>query len=133
MANKRVYVTADGFADAVGDLLDDYFKEVSNGSTKAVGNIAIETVQELEATSPKDRGDYAKGWYIKPYGKNRYHAEVEIGNKIYQLTHLLEHGHIQKVHGKVVGFTKGKPHIAKAEQNAVNKLLDEIREVAKGK
>lgn len=129
---KRISVSADGFGDAVHDLLDEYFKDVQSESLNSVEQVAVSICNELRITSPNDRGDYANGWYIKPLKKNRYHALVEIGNRHYQLTHLLEHGHIKVVHRKVLGFTNARPHIARAEQRAIRELQNNIERVAKG-
>jgi len=126
---KAVKVTE--FDQAVHDILEEYFDGVATKSTQLVAEVSTEAVQELDANSPAKTGKYKKGWRIKQGKKAKQTNEVEIYNTRYQLTHLLEHGHIKVVHGKVLGFTAPRPHIANAEQHAIQKLIDGIERSAK--
>ncbi len=128
-----VKVNPDQLGDAVDKILTEYFDGVEVGATRLVAEVATETTAKLQGSSPRDSGKYAKGWRIKQGKKAKARNEVEIYNTRYQLTHLLEHGHVKVVHGTVLGFTAARPHIAAAEQEAINKLLKGIEEVAKGK
>jgi hypothetical protein len=77
-------------------------------------------VKDLKANSPKDSGDYGKGWRVKKSGKKWIvHNATD-----YQLTHLLEHGHvIRQGNG---GRTPAIAHIRPAEEKAVNQFLDNL-------
>lgn len=126
-----VKVNPEQLGDAVSEILTEYFDGIETESTKLVAEVAAETTAKLQGTSPRDSGKYAKGWRVKQGKKAKARNEVEIYNTRYQLTHLLEHGHVKVVHGTVLGFTAARPHIAKAEQEAIDKLLKGIEEAAK--
>lgn len=134
----KITVGVNGFEDAVRDMLNDYFNDVEDGIKESITDVAIETVEELKATSPKKSGTYASGWFITPQGKGKAFPSVVVSNKNAGLTQLLEHGHPLARKDKngrkyVYGFSPAKPHIANAERNAIRKLLDRIERVAKGK
>lgn len=84
------------------------------------------TVRDLNSTSPKRSGKYAKGWTYKVINK----GEVIVYNKSsYRLTHLLEKGHATMLgRGKgryTYGYkarTKAQPHIAPAEQRMKERI-----------
>lgn len=126
-----VKVNPEQLGDAVDKILTEYFDGVETEATRLVAEVATETTAKLQVTSPKDTGKYAKGWRVKQGKKAKARNEVEIYNTRYQLTHLLEHGHIKVVHGTVLGFTAARPHIAQAEQEAIDRLLKGIEEAAK--
>ena len=126
-----VKVRPEQLGDAVDKILTEYFDGIETESTRLVAEVAAETAAKLQVTSPKDTGKYAKGWRVKQGKKAKARNEVEIYNTRYQLTHLLEHGHIKVVHGTVLGFTAARPHIAAAEQEAINKLIKGIEEAAR--
>lgn len=129
LMSKTIRVT--DFEKAVNDIVEEYFDGVAKKSTQVVAEVSVETVQELESTSPHKSGKYQKGWRIKQGKKTDRANDVEIYNTRYQLTHLLEHGHVKVIHGKVLGFTSPRPHIANAEQHAIEKLIDGIERSAK--
>lgn len=125
---KSIKVDAKNVDKAITDILEEYFDGIRTESNEAVAEVAAETVIELQSSSPADSGKYAKGWRVKQINRDRSAASVVVHNVRYQLTHLLEHGHVKVIHGKVLGFTNPKPHIAEAEKNAINKLTNRIKE-----
>lgn len=130
-----VKVNPEQLGDAVDKILTEYFDGIETKSTRLVSEVAAETTARLQVTSPKRKGGgaYAKGWKVKQTKRSKANNEVEVYNTQYQLTHLLEHGHVKVVHGTVLGFTAARPHIAQAEQEAINKLLKGVEEVAEGR
>ena len=126
MSTNKVEISQ--LAEAVVKELKNYSEEVTEKIKKAESDIAKKTVTELKSTSPVGRtGKYAKGWKTTVTFENRYNKRVTIHNKVYQLTHLLEYGHA-KVNG---GRVEGKPHIAPAEEKAINEFLKTVKEAVK--
>lgn len=126
------YVKVDDFETAVSDIIEKYFDGIATESNALVAETAAETVMELSLYNGKyATGKYASSWRIKQNAKSKKKNEVTVYNTQASLTHLLEHGHIKVVHGKVLGFTAARPHIAKAEKNAINKMIDGIERIAK--
>ena len=75
--------------------------------------------EDLRHNSPELTGDYQKGWTVKKV-KDSYivHNKDE-----YQLTHLLEHGHIKRDGGR----TTPSVHIRPAEAYAIRDYLKRIK------
>lgn len=103
-------------------ILDGYEKEVDRALTRSIDSVSKESVQKLKNTSPRKTGDYAKSWSIKR-GKGN---ERIVYNKQYQLTHLLENGHVIVNAKGTYGRTNGIKHIAPVEEWASEELPREI-------
>lgn len=119
-------IDANGLAGEVMKALEEYQGASFHTLKAAVDSTAKQTVKELNGTSPKRSGAYAKDWYQKEDKKSRglNYACVVYNKKHYRLTHLLEHGH-RKVNG---GRVTARPHIAEAERKAVDKLVQNLKE-----
>ena len=79
---------------AVNDMLETYCSEVAEVVDEALPKVGQDAVKELKQTSPNRTGDYAKGW-AKKVEKERLGSRLIVYNKTrYQLTHLLEKGHV---------------------------------------
>ena len=94
----------------------------------AVDRSAKMTVAELNTTSPKRTGAYAKSWASK---KDNKLTGIYKGSRVvyarapeYRLTHLLEFGHASKNGGRV----RGKEHLAPAQETAIKNLKLYIEE-----
>lgn len=117
------------FETAIVKELSEYSDEVAEDIKRDVKRVAKETVQALRTASPRDTGEYAKGWSDKVEYENANDIRVRVYNKKKpQLTHLLENGHAKKNGGRV----DGKPHIGPVEQEAEKKLQNGIKVVVKG-
>ena len=68
-------------------------------------------------------GLYRKGWRMKTYTENGVKAVKVYNETCYQLTHLLEFGHLAK-NGK---FVQPVPHIKQAEELAERVLEDKLQ------
>lgn len=110
------------------DILDDYSKEVQDATNNAIDKVSKESVKMLRNNSPKRTGDYARSWGTKKDRGNGRIYTVTVRNKDhYQLTHLLENGHVI-VNGKgTYGRAPAKKHIAPVEQWANSELPNEIK------
>ena len=111
----------------MGRIMDQYSKEVKEVTDEAITQTANESRRKLRNTSPKKTGHYDRGWSIKKVKGRNGISEVTIHNKTdYQLTHLLENGHvIRNAKGKY-GRTNGIKHIKPVEEWAQDELPLEI-------
>ena len=98
------------------DLATDDLKK----SVRKAGNTAR---KDIAASAPKNTGAYAKSWSVKKTKETSNSLELTVHSRNrYQLAHLLEHGHAKRGGGRVAA----RPHIAQAEENAIETLETEI-------
>jgi len=101
------------------ELLDEVNKEVEQSAKTNIQQVARESVNKLKNTSPVKTGSYAKGWGTKKQGD----MDVVVHNRTdYQLTHLLENGHVIRNKKGTYGRTHPIKHIAPVEEWAVDEL-----------
>lgn len=117
------HIDPDQLTKTVNKTLNEYSRNVADTVKEAVSHAAENAVKELRKTSPKKSGKYAKGWGKVRIKETSESITVLIRNKVYQLTHLLENGHVKRGGGRVQGI----PHIAPAEQHAEKAVEKEIR------
>lgn len=120
-------------AKSISEQMQEILKEVEgdvNGAIdKSLKVIGKETRDKLKEVSPKDHGDYAKGWTYKRTDEKG----VTVYNSKYPgLTHLLSKGHaIVNQHGKY-GRLNGDNHIGQVETEYNQKIEQEvIKELSK--
>lgn len=77
---------------------------------------AEKCVSRLKQSSPEGtRGRYRQGWTTKKGRKTKNEYFVEVWNATdWQLTHLLENGHLIVNKRNGVGWAEAKPHIQEA-------------------
>lgn len=115
--------------DEINKLLDEYSLEVNEDVNKAAKATAKLGAKELKSTSPKgSRGRYARGWAVKETKGSFGYTQLTIHNKKdYQLTHLLENGHLIRNKTGTYGRTKARPHIKPVELMVQDKFLEEVK------
>ena len=109
----------------MADIFDDISKRVKGIMEIAIKETAKETVMKLRSTSPVKTGSYAQGWKA---GKRRGSDYIVHNATDYQLTHLLENGHVIRNKKGTYGRTNGTKHIAPVEEWAVDELPRRIIE-----
>lgn len=99
----------------IEEILNDYSDDIQTAITEKAIKVAQEGQSKLKSTSPKNKkntnhkGSYAKGWRIKTE-KGRVFVNCKIYNATdWQLTHLLENGHLTRNGGKTTPITHIKP------------------------
>lgn len=119
-------------AQAIAESLEEYAGLLQRDLDESVDAVSKETVAELRKDAKSKfggTGEYAESWASKKDvgSTTEYSRTLYVKDPHYRLTHLLEFGHA-KVNG---GRVEGRPHIAPAEQRAVQKLerrlLDAIK------
>lgn len=119
-------IKSDELEKAITDYLNNYKENIDEDVVQVTDTITKQARDELKATSPKGNGKrsnpYHKGWAVKTSKKrNGLYAKVIWNKTNYQLTHLLEFGHIKR-NGN--GRTKAIPHIRPVEQKYNVKFVD---------
>lgn len=112
----------------VKELLEQYnenFAKMVQATSKEVAN---EVCADLKQTSAAmfGNGSYAKGWTVtKKDGGYIVHNKTD-----YQLTHLLENGHVIRNKYGEYGRKEGVIHIKPAEQKGIVRFEEAIEEGA---
>lgn len=109
--------------DQLAEILEDYSEHVKDVTEKTIQATAKESAAKLRNDSPKKSGAYAKGWATK---KNRDGSVTVYNKDHYQLTHLLENGHVVRNKKGTYGRTNGIKHIAPVEEWANNEVVERI-------
>lgn len=136
---SQVRCKIDDLGKVVGDILDEYGEDIYNGVREAVPRIAKIAQQEVKAASPVrkkggKKGRYKKGWAVKEEHKTQLRTDFIIHNRTdYQLTHLLEKGHVLVRGGREIGRAEAIVHIAPAEEHAIKNFEEAIVKIAEGR
>ena len=94
----------------------------------AAAEVAKEAAQKLKQTSPKRQGKYARSWKVKQEkGRLKVMVTVFSDKPEYRLTHLLEYGHAKRGGGRVQGIEHIAPVEEWANNEAVDRIIEEIR------
>lgn len=110
-------------------ILEQYEGDVKDAWNNGANMTAKESVQKLRNTSPKRSkggGAYARSWTVKAERHGELTDYIVHNSKHYQLTHLLENGHVIRNKKGTYGRTNPIKHIAPVEDWAVNELPNEI-------
>ena len=117
-------IKVDSISKEMQQLFKEYGEEVNKVLDEEITKVSKETVSRLKKTSPKQSGDYAKGWKQKTTKKNLGIFATVYNSTHGWLVHLLEHGHA-KLNG---GRTKAEPHVKPAENWAEKELVKRVKE-----
>lgn len=127
MASDRVPI--DRMAAAIMEGLQEYADLAIDDLKKAVKKAGKSVKDEISRTAPRDTGKYAKSWAVKTVKETSNSLDVVVHSKNrYQIAHLLEHGHAKRGGGRVAA----RPHIAPAEEKAVQTLESEVEKALGG-
>lgn len=125
-------ITPEQLVDTLVNAYETYTDDVKKKVRTGINKISREAKQEVISLSRKGRKSkkdgyihYKDGWINTTIQDNGIYGAA-VHNKKYQLTHLLEFGHINRD-----GTTRAKafPHISITQKHAeekVDKLLEEL-------
>jgi hypothetical protein len=100
--------------------------EIARKSKSLCKKHARKCAEKISQASPKDSGDYVKGWGTKNEYENSWACETIVYNKKKPtLTWLLEKGHIASDGSR----TKAYPHIEKNEEAQAKEFYDDIQKL----
>jgi hypothetical protein len=116
-------VKIDDLSKEIAKQLSLYTEDVEAEVEEAKDDVSKESVKLLRQKSPKKSGDYAKGWSRKKINKDF----VVYNRTAPQLTHLLEHGHVNQDGGR----TPGEAHIRPVEEEINQQYLDRVERAIK--
>lgn len=110
------------------DELRNYSEEVDNKMQKVIDEVTKEVLNNLENNPviPKKTGEYSKSFYKRKLAQGKGYKRNLIASKKYQLTHLLENGHLTRSGTRTRAF----PHWKQAQEIA-DTLPDRLKEVIK--
>lgn len=113
--------------DQMEKILNDYSVEVKRATNNSIDVVSKQAVSKLKNSSPRKSGSYARGWGIKRERGSGGINTVTVHNKTnYQLTHLLENGHVIRNKKGTYGRAPAHPHIKPVEEFAKSELPAEI-------
>lgn len=113
---------------AISEILEDYRDQVAVDMKEAVEQAGKATAQIAQAYASRiGRGKYAKSIKSKTTETSSFGTTVTIFSTQHRIAHLLEHGHVVKAHGQVVGVARAFPHFAPAEAKAEELLVSKIK------
>lgn len=107
-------------------ILDDYSREVQDATNGAIDSVAKLAVQKLKTTSPKRTGEYARSWTSKKERTRGIEHVIVHNSKHYQLTHLLNNGHVIRNKSGTFGRVDGDNHIGLVAEWANSELPNEV-------
>ena len=113
----------------VSEILNDYTNDIQNSITQDALKVAEQGKNELKNTQSTYKirtGKYNQGWRVdKKQGKGFVHATIYNATD-WQLTHLLEKGHIKR-NGK--GRTRAFKHIEPVESKCVSQFKSDVEQI----
>ena len=121
--------------EQINDILEEYGSELNTTVREVTADIAKNVAKDLKKTSPKSKGrgsakggkHYANGWTAGTENIPGGGARALVYNKYaWQLTHLLEKGHMIANQYGTYGRAPAYPHIAPAEERGINEYLNEL-------
>lgn len=116
--------------DQINKILSKYQTELNESLDKTIKQTAKEGVMYLKTLKYAEKkytirtGDYNKGWTSAKSSKGKYKHFENIHNKTdYQLTHLLEEGHMTR---NGTTRTRAFPHIEPTRNHLEEELYKNI-------
>ena len=126
-------VKPEDLSEAIRESLESYSAAVTEKVNEQLEKVADDTADTLKKGGPyKERtGKYTKDWAVK----SRANATTGISSeqysvhnkKHYQLTHLLEKGHVSRSGKRVRAY----PHIETAERQAQTKAVQAVEKAVR--
>lgn len=122
---------AESIEAQLGAIFDEYEQLANDTVEQSARKAARDAVQKLKNTSPKKTGSYAAGWSSKKTGSIKGIGSVGgyvVHNRTdYQLTHLLENGHVIRNKYGTYGRAPAHKHIAPVAEQGASEFEENVR------
>lgn len=115
----------------INAYLKDYKEDIDELVKNTTDKLTNRAKKDIKNKSPKDTGDYSKGWSVKTIKNAKTYTKKIWNPKKYRITHLLEFGHKVKRNGQIVGKATAIPHVRPVEEQYVKRFINEIEKGAK--
>lgn len=109
---------------------------ILKGLDRVVSQAASKTTNILHSTSPVEkrnsrrRGKYARGWDYEFRNKKKNNPYAKVKNRTdWQLTWLLENGHLIVNKKGGVGWSSPQPHIHKAFEETKDGFIEDCKDI----
>lgn len=108
----------------MNQLLTEYNREAQKAVEDSAKEAAEVCKNQLRNTSPKrpGHGEYARSWSVKKQSMGRVTDYIVYNSRHYQLTHLLENGHIIRNKKGTYGRARAIKHIAPAAETSTQRF-----------
>ena len=116
-----------GISKDLNKILEQYGRKADEAVEKSAKRAGRDTAKDLKNTSPKKTGEYASSWSTTGTRSSGRLIGVTVYNKRYQLTHLLENGHVIVNKKGEYGRTRPIKHIEPAEQEGIQNFEELVR------
>lgn len=116
-------VTTENLAAEISKMLTEWENDELKVVDNAIKNASRLGVRALKADSPKQSGDYARGWSSRMEGDRVTPKGIIYNSKKPDRAHLLEHGHAKRGGGRVRAIV----HIKPVEEEIITTLERELR------
>ena len=122
-------ISYDQLSNELQKQLSEFSTEVTEGLNKAFKEVAEAGVEELQRTRPYHNrtGQYSKNFAVTQRKNARSVTGAEGYTKRYQITHLLEHGHLTRSGSRAQAF----PHWEAAQATVEKKAQEAIEKVVR--
>ena len=130
MSSQNIEITK--FESVAMEALEKYKEEAGNVIGEVLEQVGMDSAIELQQTSPKRTGAYAKSWTFGMYqsrGSRKKNKLIVFNRKYYRLVHLLEKGHAKRNGGRVEGIPHVEPVRKKAEKEAINQIKAKLEDL----
>lgn len=129
MASNKIQIgDSYKFEQTIKSYLDEYDKDITIVTQRAVESVSKEALQKLKKNSPRGRtGQYGRSWALKKGNYKRAVFDSTIYSTVPGLPHLLENRHrIVDRSGGSHGYTEPKVHIKPVDDWVQTELVKRI-------
>lgn len=118
-------INIDSIAAEISLAVQEYTQDVTKGIEQEVDETSKALTKEIRNNSPRQSGEYAKGWKRKKTSHDGTVVYVTYNKAKPWLAHLLENGHAKRGGGRVAG----KPHIRPAYDRMIPEMERRIKAI----